>query len=140
VKITSTVQVNKRWDHVMREYREAVEHALHDAGKVAVHAAKASASERSQTGTMASEIDHTRPSEIRGRKSGMDVLVYAKPFYALYQNWGTLDSRTRKLKQPGRERKRQGTGVKPLYFMEKGRSAGRKVLLARLAAHIRRVK
>lgn len=138
MKIKSTVQVNKRFDHVTREYSDAIERALVEAGAVGAEVASSHAAQRSRSGAMAN-VRHTPALPLRGARHGADVVIYSSPYYATYQNWGTLSSRTRKLKQPGR-RKREGVGVRPLYFMEKGRSAGRKVLLARLANHIRKVR
>jgi hypothetical protein len=140
VKLKSTVKVNDRFRHVSHAYDRAVQEALVEAAAVAAKTASNVAGARKDTGAM-SDIRFGRPLPIRGRGTGYDVVVYSNPFYAQFHEHGTLGSRTRKLKQPGRRKSNPDSpGLKPLRFMSKGRSAGRKVLLARLAMHIRKVR
>lgn len=111
-------------DRVNAIARNGVQAAAEEGARVAGELA----SQREKTGRMAA----MRVLPARGALDGWEASFESPVFYAWFQNDGTLGNRDRALKQPPRtNRDREpGTGVKPLHFLDAGRRAGRKALIA----------
>lgn len=130
-QITARVHVENHFQRVTDDVRRLARDAADEGAKVGGAAAAAIAAQRSETGAMAAiRIEPAVPRESTGW-----VAAFVSPvYYAWFQNFGTLGSRKRALKrQPTGNRTRDpGTGIKPLHFLEAGRRAGRKAMIARL--------
>jgi hypothetical protein len=90
------------------------------------------AGQRRKTGTMAD----IRVEPARRITGGYAASFYSPSYNAWWQNYGTLGSRTKELKRaPTTTRTRApGTGVKPLYFLNRGLGAGRVAMYGRVGA------
>jgi len=138
MKITSSVKVSNGFPELRRRIHEgAIPRALNAAAAEGAQVARDVASERRQTGAMA----NVKVAPARRTVRGWDALIVSPPFYAWFHEHGTLGNRRRKLKQPGRARRDRsaGTGIKPLRFLGRGRTAARRALLAHLQNEIRRI-
>jgi hypothetical protein len=138
MKLTSSVKVSNGFPQLRwRIHEGAIPRALNAAAKDGAEVARGIASERSRTGAMA----NVKMVPARRSTRGWDALIISPPFYAWFHEHGTLGNRRRKLKQPGRARRdrRPGTGIRPLRFLGRGRTAARRSLLDYLQREIRRV-
>jgi len=133
--LKSNVKIDNRFGKITRDYDRALQRALADAARAGAQVASAKAQERKQTGKMA-EI---KVAAVRQGRKGPNVLFASTPFYAAFQEFGTLGNRKRKLKQERRTTP-TGEGVPPLRFMGKGRTAARKLLLPLIQRHMGRVR
>ncbi len=130
--ISSRVDVTNNFPVISREVSALAKRAVHAAALEGAAHASQIASARSESGAMAG----MRVSSPTGGTSGWEAAFLAPVYYAWFQNWGTRGNRTRPLKQPGRSvlSREPGTGITPLYFLDQGRTHGRKVMLAMIRA------
>ena len=126
--IHSTVRVQDNFAKQQAAYHQLARTAVFEGAKVGGAVAAAEAAERSKSGTMAS----IRVSSASRTYEGWEASFLSPVYYAWFQNWGTLGNRTRKLRAPPRgDRTREpGTGIKPMYFLDRGRDAGRRRMVA----------
>lgn len=116
----------------------AVREALHEAATIGAGVSQRISQQRmGATGDM----QHITVSEARGTAHGWEVEVTSHALWAWFQEFGTLASRRRKLKQPARVGKghpvRDAKGITPLRFLSQGASAARKVFLPLLEQKLR---
>ena len=129
--INTRVDVTNNFAAITRQVtdlaRDAVAIGAREGGKVA----SAAAASRSKTGAMA----NIRVSSPSTTPDGYEASFISPVFHAWLQNYGTLGNRRKPLKQsPRTNRTREpGTGVKPLRFLDAGRTAGRKAMLDHIA-------
>lgn len=125
--LRATVDVTDNFPLVTREVNELARRAVHNAVNEGAAVAASMASARSKSGRMAA----TTADSVIGTPDGWRASFVSPVHYAWMQNYGTLGSRRKRLKQPPRtERTRApGTGIEPLGFLDAGRRAGRRALL-----------
>lgn len=139
--ISARVDLVRGWGEQMarqmeRQAREALKPASEAGAQVASH----SAASRRRTGKMAQMDVLPTVSTPRGYSAGFR----SRAWYADFQSSGTSGRRSRKVKASTLRRRESlsgqsraasygsNPGITPLKFLEKGRSAARKELVARL--------
>ncbi len=130
MRIQSTVRITNRFPEITADVNRLAQEAVTAAAAAGATVARQIASSRTETGRMAG----IRVERVRGSENGWDASFVSPVFYAWMQNYGTLGNRTKPLKQaPRTGRTREpGTGIEPLRFLEAGRSAGRRAMMARV--------
>ena len=130
--VKSRVDVYSQFGRLTRELDDLARDAVAIAAREGANVAGQIAAERSKTGQMAS----MRVSSPSRTPDGWTASFTSPVPYAWHQNYGTLGNRRKPLKQsPRTGRTRQpGTGIEPLRFLDAGRSAGRRAMIA----HIRK--
>ena len=139
--ISAKVNVVGGWgQEFAKRVNRQVKDAVHDASVEGARVAEAAAQPRNRTGRMA----NMDVLPVKATVSGWSGGFFSHAFYAGFQSAGTLGSRTRKVKSSTLRRRQSATGkarqarvgssggIKGLGFLEKGRAASRKELLARL--------
>lgn len=128
----SRVDVTNTFSEITDRVNAVARAAVQSAADHGAQTAQAVASQRVKTGRMAA----IRVLPARGAIDGWEASFESPVFYALFQNYGTLGNRDRPLKQPARggRTREAGTGVTPLHFIDAGRRAGRKALVAGIKA------
>jgi hypothetical protein len=124
--VRSRVDVTTDFDRIGREVNAHAKRAVQAAAVEGAQAARAVASQRSKTGRMAA----IRVEPVRGTVDGWESSFVSSTYYAWMQNYGTLGSRRKKLKQAPRTNRTRapGTGIAPLGFLDAGRRAGIRAL------------
>lgn len=129
--VSTRVDVSFDFERITREVHAQAERAVERAAREGAAAATAVAAKRSKTGRMAAITagNATRTPD------GYIASFVSPVHYAWFQNYGTLGSRRKRLKQaPRTDRTRApGTGIEPLGFLEAGRKAGLVALRMELA-------
>lgn len=130
--VTSRVDVFIEFGKLERQLDDLARDAVAIAAQQGATVAAQVAATRSKTGQMAS----MRVSSPSRTPDGWQASFTSPVHYAWHQNYGTLGNRRKALKQSPRTNRTRdpGTGVEPLRFLEAGRAAGRRALLA----HIRK--
>lgn len=125
--LKTRVNVTNDFPLITRQISALARDATAEAAREGATAAAGVASQRSRTGRMAGMRVHPPEGTPDGWQAGFTSPVH----YAWFQNYGTLGSRRRKLKEPprGNRTREPGTGVEPLRFLDAGRTVGRRVLL-----------
>lgn len=125
--LTSRVDVTNNFPRITREIEQRARRAVEVAAREGAAAAASVASSRSKSGRMAA----ITPDNAIRTADGWAASFVSPVHYAWFQNFGTLGSRRRRLKQaPRTNRTREpGTGIEPLGFLEAGRRVGRRALL-----------
>jgi hypothetical protein len=120
--VTARVDVTDNFDRITAEVNQLAQRAVRVAAIEGAAAAQAVASSRSKSGRMAS----IRADSVIRTPDGYAASFVSPVQHAWFQNYGTLGSRRRRLKQsPRTTRTREpGTGITPLRFLEAGRRAG----------------
>lgn len=128
--VHSTVNFTNRFSEITADVNQLAREAVTAGAHAGAQAAHAVASQRQVTGRMAS----IRTEPVHGSDNGWTASFVSPVYYAWFQNYGTLGNRRKALKgSPRTNRTRDpGTGVEPLHFLEAGRRAGRKAILARV--------
>lgn len=132
--VRTSVDVNMNFARVTQAVNQQARRAVTVAAAEGARAAASKASSRSKSGRMASmRVEPTRRS-VDGWVGSFVSPVY----YAWFQNYGTLGSRRKQLKQPPRTNRTRapGTGVEPLGFLEEGKRVGRRALIRELTRGI----
>jgi hypothetical protein len=138
MKVTSNVKVSNNFPQLKRRIHEgAIPRALKEAAEDGARVSRTIARSRVETGAMA-DIKVAPP---RRDVKGWNVIFFSPAYYAWFQEKGTLGNRRGRLKQPGRSSRDRspGTGIEPLNFLAKGRTAARKSLMEHLRREISRI-
>lgn len=125
-----------------RGLERATGRALERAASAGVSAARA-AETRRRTGALQGSIVSSPVEPYRkGRAGGLLIAIVARDWKAIFHDLGTRGRRRRKL-SPRTQRKRPappGSGIRPLYFLNKGLRAARGRLLDDLKSELSRVR
>lgn len=128
--LKTTVSVENRFRQITVDVNNMAKQAVAEGAVAGARAASAAAAARSKSGHMAAiTVD-----PVVGAADGWESGFVSHAYYAWFQSFGTLGSRTRKLKRSSATKRTReaGTGIKPLRFLDIGRRAGRKAMLERL--------
>lgn len=125
--VKTRVDVFNEFGKISREIDERAREAVFVGAKAGGAAAANVASRRSKSGAMAD----IRVSSAQRTPDGWMASFTSPVVHAWFQNYGTLGSRRKRLKQaPRTDRTRApGTGIEPLGFLDAGRRVGRKAML-----------
>ena len=129
----STVDFTNRLPEVSRTIQKLAEEAVAEAARVGAEAASQRAAQRGMGDTI-------HPSSSLRTYDGFQASFVCVHPAVWWQNYGTLGSRRKRLKQPPRtDRTRApGTGITPLRFLQAGRAAGRAHMIKRISAGLPR--
>jgi len=132
--VKSRVDVTSDFQRIGRAVNEHAKRAVQAAAVEGAQAARAVASQRSKSGRMAA----IRVEPVRGTVDGWEASFVSPVIHAWFQNYGTLGSRRKKLKQSPRTNRTRapGTGIEPLGFLDAGRRAGVKAMKREIARGI----
>lgn len=142
--ITATVKGFDHFDEVTDQVEQICVEALNAAAREGAQVASAIAARRSDTGTMATMHVVAATGDIDGYTSGFRSAAW----YAVFQNFGTLVSRRRRVSAATLRRRSSGSGqarlaknagasgITPLRFFDAGRREGRRRLLAEIAKRV----
>ncbi len=137
--ITARIDLTRGWgDAMARRIEQQARAAMGPASEDGAQVASQASLSRRRTGRMAEmDVLPTVPTP-RGYSAGFR----SRAFYAGFQSSGTAGSRKRKVTSSTLRRRQSasgqarlakaGRGIQPLGFLEKGRTAARKSLVARL--------
>ncbi len=120
--VKARIDITSDFPRIPREVNDMAKRAVTAAAQEGGQAAAAVAAGRSQSGRMAA----IRVEPVRGSPDGWQASFVSPVGHAWFQNYGTLGSRRKKLKQAprGNRTREPGTGIEPLRFLEAGRRAG----------------
>ncbi len=125
--LKTRIDITNDFPRITRAVNEMAKRAVQAGAVEGAQVAAGIASQRSKSGRMAA----IRVDPVRGSADGWEASFVSPVGHAWFQNYGTLGSRRKKLKQaPRTNRTREaGTGIEPLGFLDAGRRAGRKAML-----------
>lgn len=136
--VTSRVDVSSNFGAVTRRLdelsREAVAIAAREGGAVAAQIASTRRGTRSEGDDETQSMSDVRVSSPSRTQDGWQASFVSPVKHAWFQNYGTLGNRRKPLKQTPRTNRTRapGTGVEPLGFLDAGRRAGRRALIAHI--------
>ena len=124
------VDVRNDFAEVTAAIAQGAREGVEVGARVGAQVASAVAAERSKSGTMA----NVQAGNATRTVDGWVASFVSRAYYAGFQNWGTLGKRRKALKQAPRTNRTRapGTGITPLGFVQAGRGAGRRAMLARI--------
>lgn len=120
--LRARVDITSDFPRITREVNDMAKRAVTAAAQEGGQVASALAGQRSKSGRMAAI--HVEP--VKGSPDGWQASFVSPVGHAWFQNYGTLGSRRKRLKQAPRTNRTRapGTGIEPLGFLEAGRRAG----------------
>ena len=120
--VKARVDITSDFPRITREVNAMARRAVSAAAQEGGQAAASVAASRSKSGRMAA----IRVEPVKGSPDGWQASFVSPVGHAWFQNYGTLGSRRKKLKQSPRTNRTRaaGTGIEPLGFLEAGRRAG----------------
>lgn len=124
--ISARVDVNMHFDRVAQEVHAHAKRAVQAAAIEGAQAANAVGSARN----FSVDVESVRPTV-----DGWQASFVCRKGHAWFHEYGTLGSRTKRLKQAPRTNRTRapGTGIDPLGFLAAGRDAGLRALKRELS-------
>lgn len=125
--LRTRVDVVSNFGAINDRVNEIGRRAVQAGAEAGAQTAASIASQRSKSGRMAA----IQVLPARGTPDGWEASFQSPVVHAWFQNYGTLGSRRKALKQPprGNRTRAPGTGIEPLGFLDAGRRAGRKAMM-----------